>query len=362
VEGDAVATRAVYDPDEVTAEWLTEVLRGAGALGDGRVVDLAAAPIGTGQVGANIRYRLGYDPAGAAGPATVVGKFAARDETSRATGIAMRTYETEVAFYRSLAGTVDVSRPQCLFAAIEPGTADVVLILEDLAPAVQGDQIAGCTVEQAELAMDEAARLHGPRWADPTLLDHDWLAEGVTAGSAIANLYGLLWPGFLERYRATLEEAAVEVGGRLATGIAGWLDHRPEALTLTHGDYRLDNMLFAPTPGTRPLAVVDWQTVRLGCGTADVAYFLGAGLAPAVRERQEHDLVRRYHAALAAYGVNYPFDACWEDYRRYSFGGYVMAVIASMVVGRTDRGDAMFMAMANRHAAQAVALDALELL
>ena len=355
----------MYDPEAVTADWLTAVLQGAGAVDGGEVAGFTAEPIGTGQVGANIRYRLRYDPSTTPGPASVVAKFAARDEASRATGIAMRTYEVEVAFYRDLAATVDISRPTCLFAAIEPGTADVVLVLEDLAPALPGDQIAGCTVEQAELAMDQAARLHGPRWGDQSLLDHGWLAEGVTAGAGglLANLYLAMWDGFLDRYRATLDEAAIAVGLRLREGIADWLTHRPPSLTLTHGDYRLDNMLFGTGPsGGRPLAVVDWQTVRLGCGTGDIAYFLGAGLDPAARAAHEAELVRRYHRALGAYGVDYPFDACWEDYRRYSFSGYVMAVLASMLVGRTERGDAMFMAMANRHAAQVVALDALELL
>ena len=37
-----------------------------------------------------------------------------------------------------------------------------------------------------------------------------------------------------------------------------------------------------------------------------------------------------------------------------------MAVIASMIVGQTDRGDTMFMAMAHRSAAMAIDLDALE--
>ncbi|MGH9210096.1 MAG: phosphotransferase [Acidimicrobiales bacterium] len=371
----------VYDPADVTAAWLTEVLLAAGQLpgtsgtagnagghGDtGRVVGFTTEPIGTGQVGANIRYRLAYEPATAndTAPASVVAKFAAADEVSRAAGIATRTYETEVAFYRDLAATVDVSRPTCMFAAIEPGTADVVLILEDLAPAIQGDQIAGCTVEQARLAMDEAARLHGPRWGDPTLLDHAWLAEAVAAGgTGVADLYAFCWPGFVDRYRATLDEAALEVGARLEEGIRGWVAHPPPALTLTHGDYRLDNMLFAPasTDG-RPLTVVDWQTVRLGCGTGDVAYFLGAGLDPPTRRAHEAGLVAHYHQALSAYDIaDYGFDACWEDYRRYSFGGYVMAVIASVLVGRTERGDAMFMAMANRHAAQVTDLAALSVL
>jgi hypothetical protein len=370
----------VYDPAEVTAEWLGSVLSAAGVLDGARVVGFDREDIGTGQVGANVRFRLVYDhdggaPPGSAAaategavplrPASVVGKFAAPDETSRAAGIATRTYQTEVDFYRDLAPTVDISRPACYFAAIEPGTADVVLLLEDMAPAEQGDQIAGCTVAQAELVVDEAARLHGPRWGDPSLRELGWLAESYAGRAGLVGLYDYTWGPFVERYEATLAPGALEVGQALRDGLAGWVDYEPAALTVIHGDYRLDNMLFGPplVPAARPLTVVDWQTVRLGVGTADVAYFLGAGLESEVRRAHEHDLVARYHRALEAYGVTgYPFDACWEDYRRYSFSGYFMAVIASILVGRTDRGDQMFMAMANRHAAQVHDLDAQDLL
>jgi hypothetical protein len=284
---------------------------------------------------------------------------------SRATGIATLTYETEVAFYRDLAATVDVSRPVCYFESIEPGTADVVLVLEDMAPAVQGDQIAGCGLAQAELVVDEAARLHGPRWGDASLLDHPWLATGLEGGPGIAQLYQFTWPQFVDRYRETLEPGAEDVGAVLAEHIDDWVTREPGPLTLTHGDYRLDNMLFGPRtiPASRPLTIVDWQTVRLGCGTTDVSYFLGAGLDPATRRAHEHALVARYHQALEAYGVaDYPFERCWEDYRRFSFAGYLMAVVASVLVGRTERGDQMFMAMANRHAAQVDDLGAAELL
>ena len=73
-----------------------------------------------------------------------------------------------------------ISRPHCYFAALESGTANVVLVMEDLAPAEQGDQISGCSVEQATMAIDEAAKLHGPRWGDPTLGDLTWLDRSST--------------------------------------------------------------------------------------------------------------------------------------------------------------------------------------
>src|SRR4029077_1255236 len=95
-------------------------------------------------------------------------------------------------------------------------------------------------------------------------------------------------------------------------------------------------------------------------GPSDVAYFLGNAVEPEIRRSCEHDLVVRYHRALVDdYGVDgYPFDQCWDDYVRSSYASLLMAVFASMMVGRTDRGDAMFMAMANRSAQMAADLDA----
>jgi len=69
--------------------------------------------------------------------------------------------------------------------------------------------------------------------------------------------------------------------------------------------------------------------------------------------------VARYHDGLVGYGVaGYPLEQCWDEYRRSSYASLVMAIFASILVGRTDRGDAMFMAMANRSAQMATDLDA----
>ncbi|MGH9079619.1 MAG: phosphotransferase [Acidimicrobiales bacterium] len=354
--------RAVYDPEGVTAEWLTEVLASAGAVSDRRVTSFSSEPIGTGQVGCNMRYLLEYDRPGP-GPLTVVGKFASRDETSRSTGVQTKTYETEVAFYRDIAGTVEVARPHCFFAEVETGTPDVVLVLEDLAPADPGDQISGCTPDQAELAVREAARLHGPRWGDPTLLEVPWLADKAAGDGALVGLFAMIWPSFVDRYRDRLAPESLQVGERMVAHGRSWGEPDPPALTVCHSDYRLDNLLFGPAGSSRPIAVVDWQTVRLNVGTSDVSYFLGAAMAPELRRRHEKDLVARYHETLSAYDIgDYGFDRCWEDYRRHTFGGFFMAVFASMVVERTERGDAMFMAMANGAATHVTDLGALEFL
>ena len=114
----------VQRPEDVTPAFLTEVL--------GRPVeDFDAVPVGTGQMADSVRYSL--EPDG--DPASVVVKFAAANDTSRATGLALRSYEIEVRFYRELAHTVGIRTPRCHHAAVDPATGWFTLVLEDMAPA-----------------------------------------------------------------------------------------------------------------------------------------------------------------------------------------------------------------------------------
>jgi hypothetical protein len=51
----------------------------------------------------------------------------------------------------------------------------------------------------------------------------------------------------------------------------------------------------------------------------------------------------------------------WDQYRLFATSGYIMAIVASMLVKQTERGDSMFAAMANRHGQQMIDLETLSL-
>src|SRR5205085_5326007 len=85
----------IVSVDGVDADWMTAVLAGAGQLASGAsVVDLRREPCGTGQLGDSYRFSLTYDVP-SAGPATVVGKFASEDATSREFGRSSGYYRSE---------------------------------------------------------------------------------------------------------------------------------------------------------------------------------------------------------------------------------------------------------------------------
>jgi hypothetical protein len=311
-------------------------------------------PVGTGQMADSVRYSLDDGT-------TVVIKFASNDDTSRATGTTLRSYEIEVRFYQQVAATVGIRTPHCLYAAVEPESGWFTLVLEDMAPAVQGDQMAGCSVDDAALALQELVKLHAPRWGDQSLMQLEWLHRHEQAAGTGA-LVQMLMPGFVERYEDRMAPEHMALSRRLMESLPHLMAQRTGPLTVTHGDYRLDNMLFGTTGSAATLAVVDWQTCTTGPALTDASYFIGAGLHTEDRRKHEEDLMREYHHGLVASGVELDWDTCWNDYRRYSFGGLVMAIAASMLVVRTDRGDDMFMTMASRHSTQALDLDATEFL
>ena len=62
--------------------------------------------------------------------------------------------------------------------------------------------------------------------------------------------------------------------------------------------------------------------------------------------------------ALGAYGVAIDADLFWHHYARDAFGGVIMSVVASQIVGSSERSEAMFAAMAVRHTRHALDLGA----
>ncbi|GAC1621101.1 MAG: hypothetical protein NVS9B10_03500 [Nevskia sp.] len=346
----------------LTPEWLTTVLRACGRLRDATVRRVAQTPVGNGMLGLNLRLNLDYDRAETGAPASLVAKLAAVGAVSRDAGASLRLYERETRFYQELAPMLHAGLPRTLFADIAEDGRSFTLLFEDLAPARGGDQLAGCSVADAEAAMDAAAALHAPLWGSDALSKLTWLDRDSWNGMYCEKLppsVAMVKP----RFAALLEPGVAEVLDDFAAGIRRYFALQTAPFTITHQDYRLDNMLFDARGGTLPVAVLDWQTLLPGPGVLDVAYFIGAGLLADARRAHEQALLQRYHAALLGRGVrDYDWDRCWQDYRLLAAHGLIMGVVGAAITTPTERGDRMLSTMINRHARQMIDLDTLSLL
>ena len=333
-------TAIIDSPDELSRDWLS------GALGH-EVAAYEVAPVGTGQMGSCHRIVLDGD---AALPTSVLLKLPSADAGTRQ--MVTGAYRSEIRFYTELLSTVDVRTPACLMATAVDDDGRFSMVLQDMSPAVQGDQIAGCTPAQAHDAAINLAGLHGPRWNDPTLHELDWITlSGPDDASLLASVHGSATDTFLEQLGDAISPQTREtLLGCVEVSEAWSLARQSERFGIVHGDYRLDNLLFAPDGGDGPaVTAIDWQTLSLGLPVRDLAYLVGTGLSIDDRRAHEREIVEAYHRALTAYGVtDYPLETCWDDYRFAMLQGPLVSVFGCAYGARTERGDAMFAAMVER--------------
>jgi aminoglycoside phosphotransferase (APT) family kinase protein len=334
-------------PSDVNAAWLSAVLTKTGE----RVVvdDVHVVPVGTGQTGATYRIAATYGANPGGLPESFVIKLPVADDAVRG-GVTLG-YRSEVAFYARVADRMAVPTPRCFYSDIVDDGADFALLLEDMSPAVQGDQIAGSTAKEARLAVTALAGLHGPSWCDPAWLDLTEVAMPMPGNQDAANGLGdvarMAVEMTLDRLGARIDGLDRETATTAMNLVTPWLQAEPGRYSLMHGDYRLDNLLF--DPGRTRVTVVDWQTMGVGLPARDLSYFTATSLPPDLRAAIEQRLVDDYHEALLGYGVtNYDRDTCWRDYRLGMLQAPLITTLGCAFASSTERGNEMIAVMLQR--------------
>lgn len=321
---------------EITPEWLNEVL--SDDVRDGATITRAEATIigeGVGFVGEVARIALTYDRLAPGAPASLISKVPTANDGFRNLGMMLNLYQRENEFYTHAADVTPVRVPGAYYLAGDPATQSFVILLEDLASMRPGNQLASCTLEEAHHAMETAAALHARWWNSPALdAFAPWLpgagdpyflllqAVFQNAIPAFNSVYAHLISPEISRLVDVYGEKYQELVASLAT----------TAVTMVHGDYRLDNMMFGEQPGDPPIAVIDWQLCFRSIPQWDIAYFLAGNLDPEVRRAHQEELLRTYHQSLQDHGViGYSFEECWNDYRKAA-----LVLIGYMVTGAAD--------------------------
>jgi aminoglycoside/choline kinase family phosphotransferase len=352
-------------PSEITADWLTEALRNSGAIRSATVTSFDAKVIGEGAgfMGQLAKLSITYDRPEPDAPAAVIGKFPAAFRENREVAMFFRFYEREVNFYEQIAQRVSLRVPRCYFSAFDAASGDYALLLQDMAPATIGDQLAGCPAERAALCIRELATFHAMWWESPELANFDWMPaiDAEWYRQAVVKGYSDAWGPFDQYFGDKLSPRIRAVAEQFVNHIDPFMTYLASPpVTIVHADYRLDNLFFGDGTTCPRLGVIDWQITVRGRGTFDVAYFTGGTMAPEERKEAERDLLKLYHETLEQGGVRgYSFDQCWEDYRRSILFMIVYAVIA---IGSLDlaneRGVELFTTVLDRTAHAIEDLDA----
>ena len=254
--------------------------------------------------------------------------------------------EREFAVMSGLYGTeVPVARMYCL-CEDESVIGRAFYVMEFVQGRVMWDQaLPGMDTQERGAIYDEMNRvisaLHTVNFAD----------RGLAAYGKPGNYFERQIGRWSKQYVASITQPIVEMDRLmewLPTHIpAGARDE--SVVSIVHGDYRLDNLMFHPTE-PRVLAVLDWELSTLGHPLADFSYHCMAWHIPPGAFRgiggldvqslgipSEDEYIRRYCART---GLTTPdaLKADWNFYLAYNL--FRIAAILQGIAKRVEAGTA----------------------
>ena len=302
-------TTNICQASQITEEWLSAQLQQAGH--DVRVVAFSTTRIGNGQLGSTYRITLNLNGATDTAPDSLILKTAGATEKSRragATGYGFDGrpgfFEQEVQFYKNYAPHLAIDAPNCLYAWLSPDGEDFALLLEDINPATPGDEFQLTDPGWVDKAVYELAGLHAPYWGNPDT-DPDHRLHVPTSAEASLFASRLRRSVDVLRVRGLLPENPVvtRLVALLVDNAEPWFCGLGQSPTLVHGDFRMDNLMFAPTTDGIRAVAVDWQTFSASYGMRDIGQLLGASIPADARRRWSDFYLKTYTDRLVGLGV-----------------------------------------------------------
>ena len=291
-----------------------------------------------GDAGTSSRARLALTGDGV--PASVFVKMPASTAATRLMGELGRLGHTEVRFYDQLsAGLTGV--PRCYGTAFDPWTGRYLLVLEDLSvdACEFPDTLHPLSTEQAGLLVELLAKLHAAFWGRLPADGRGPLGWLYTpSGDVTSLLTGSLMKTSMKRLA---ERTTIPVeNGRFITenyrAVAALIDTAPH--TVMHGDAHPGNVYFR----NGAAGLLDWQAVRRGHPSRELAYTLITSMTPEDRRASQRELLEVYRTALsAAGGPQLDSEELWLRYRQGALYGYVAPLITAGMGGMQVENIAM---------------------
>lgn len=304
--------------EQLTPEWLTNVLRTGGFLNRGEVINIENKL--TKQLVQSVVSRLviSYSPdASAFAPTKLFLKISTPDR-SRPNSSEHQCKEVE--FYNVIAREMnDSGVPRCYGADYSLESGNHYLLLDDLSDThFQPESPLPPSKIQCELAVDCLATLHAFWWEHPKLgreigklFDQSELGAFVDdVEKNVISFVDFMGDGLSFKQRKIYDRllaSKVRIWGRLTDA---------KGLTVTHGDAHWWNFLYPHDLNKHRVCLFDWELWHVDVGARDLAFMIALGGYSERRADMETDFVRRYYDRLIAGGVkNFAWDNCWNDYR-----------------------------------------------
>jgi hypothetical protein len=216
--------------------------------------------------------------------------------------------ERALRFHRAVGLQVGGSVPACLGGLVNSESDTGVLLLEDVAPAVQGDVLARCTHLQALAAVRSLARVHAaswdtigdsaggvPHWKARAMASDQWAERLSAAADRFPEILTAPSVDMLRELPRRVEQAIES----LQVGPTSWI----------HGDMHLDNVLFRPD-GTAVL--LDWSGAVIGPPAVDLVRLLTERVNGDDRDALVSEQISTYAVELAIGEATVMIEDLWD--------------------------------------------------
>ncbi len=127
---------------------------------------------------------------------------------------------------------------------------------------------------------------------------------------------------------------------------------------LTHGDPRVDNMLFIDHPDAIEAVIIDWQMTGWRNPMHDIGYFLSGSIAVEDRRQHERALLALYADVLGS-DHDYPAETMLDDYRVQLLSGLMTTVAAYALLPISVPVERLLIALLRRNLAAAADWDSI---
>ncbi|MDP2919144.1 MAG: phosphotransferase [Dehalococcoidia bacterium] len=357
---------------DITAYWLNEVLHVNGYLtGDTDIISITMTPMAVGEGFQSDMARITpvYSRNIPGLPKTMVAKLPTTFEAANYVAMLFNTYEREIRFYKELAKKSPMRTPGLIYGEFDAANKRYVLILEDCAYCRQVDQVKGLTEAQLQQTIIKIADFHAHWWDSKELVNIPWMpGPRSQAAYALVGFYRSCWDMAVQvpDFHAALPPGGKEVGLKIYEHYQWMIDEAApyDNLTITHFDFRGDNLFFDEANKSDPVVVFDWQAASKYRGPIDIAYLIGGSVSIELRHKIEKQMFDLYYNRLLERGVKgYPLEECRRDY----LGGLLIyAYIPVLAYSRLDisseRGKEMARILTQRHFSAILDNDALSFL